>query len=190
MLATAGRYAACAPSEAAIAASSRTIATPQSYGTLRVLCASVAQESARVDAREQVPQPRAAAAHSPNAPSTCTHAPAAWATVDRGGEVVERAGVHVAGLQRDDRRPVVLGERGGQSVDVDAPLLVGADGDGCAEPGRCAPRARPRCARRRRRGSGSLGAPWMPAHGSCPRIAQHRVARDDQGTRGWRWSRR
>jgi hypothetical protein len=51
------RYSARCPNARFIAAGSATIATPQSYGTLRVLCASVAHESA--PDRPAVSAPRA-----------------------------------------------------------------------------------------------------------------------------------
>ena len=47
----------------------------------------------------------AARAHRPNAPSTCTQAPAACALRDDLGNGIEGAGVHVAGLQAQDGRP-------------------------------------------------------------------------------------
>ena len=50
------------------------------------------------------------------------------------GERVERAGVQVAGLQRDDHRPVDLGERGAQRVRPDPALVVGGDRRRRAEP--------------------------------------------------------
>jgi flavin-dependent dehydrogenase len=99
--------------------------------------------------------------------------------VDRSGEVVERAGVHVARLERHDRGSVVVGERGGQSLDVDAPLLVGTDGARSAE-ARDAPAEHD---------GGVHGAPRQeedlrPALDAGARIvsvvAQHRVAGDDQ----------
>ena len=58
---------------------SATIASPQSYGTLRVLWASVAQESAPSNPAVKCRCADDAAAKSPNAPSTCTHAPCRWA---------------------------------------------------------------------------------------------------------------
>ncbi len=58
------------------AARSATTASPQSYGTFSHLCASVAHESAR-SIPATLPRWRGlAAAHRPNAPSTCSHAPA------------------------------------------------------------------------------------------------------------------
>ena len=48
---------------------------PESYGTLSHLCASVAQESARSAPATSGRSRGLAAAHSPNAPSTCTQAP-------------------------------------------------------------------------------------------------------------------
>ena len=86
-----------------------TIAIPQSYGTLSVLCASVRPRVGR--SRSPATRCRSrgeAAAHSPNAPSTCTQAPCVVRQLDRLGERVERPGVQVAGLQADDqsaRRP-------------------------------------------------------------------------------------
>ena len=55
-------------------------------------------------ARDEVPERRAAAAQSPNAPSTWTHAPARAASSTIALEIVERAGVHLARLGADDRR--------------------------------------------------------------------------------------
>ena len=63
-----------------IAVPSRTIAMPQSYGTLSVLCASVLHESAPPMPATRWRRRGDAAAHSPNAPSMCTHAPASCAT--------------------------------------------------------------------------------------------------------------
>jgi hypothetical protein len=48
--------------------------------------------------------------------------------LDGSGEVVERAGVDVARLQRDDRRGIAVGEGTREALDVDASLLVRADG--------------------------------------------------------------
>lgn len=50
---------------------------------------------------------------------------------DRGGEVVERTRVHIAGLQREDRR--LVGQRVGQSINADPPLIVGGHRFGFAE---------------------------------------------------------
>ncbi len=75
---------------------SATIATPQSYGTLSVLWASVDQESASSKPSARCRNRGDAAAQRPNAPSTCTHAPAVVRDRDRGLEVVERARVDVA----------------------------------------------------------------------------------------------
>ena len=61
-----------------------TIAMPQSYGTLSVLCASVAHESAASCPATRCRSRGDAAAHSPNAPSTCTQAPCSWATAMAG----------------------------------------------------------------------------------------------------------
>ena len=61
-------------------AGSRTMARPLSYGTLSHLCASVAHESARPTPSTRCARPGDAAAHSPKAPSTCTHAPASLAS--------------------------------------------------------------------------------------------------------------
>src|SRR6266550_470374 len=52
---------------------------PLSYGTLSHLCASIAQESAAAKPPMRCARAGAAAAQSPNAPSTCTQAPAAFA---------------------------------------------------------------------------------------------------------------
>ena len=54
---------------------------------------------------------------------------------DRAGEVVECAGVDVARLQRDDGGSVSVGERAGETIDVDPSLAVGTHGDGRSEPG-------------------------------------------------------
>ena len=51
------------------------MASPQSYGTFRVLWASVAHESAASTPSVRWRVCSAAPAHKPNAPSTCTHAP-------------------------------------------------------------------------------------------------------------------
>ena len=53
---------------------------PQSYGTLSHLCASVAHESASSAPRTRWRRAGLAAAQRPNAPSTCTHAPAVRAS--------------------------------------------------------------------------------------------------------------
>ena len=66
-----------------------------------------------------------AAAHRPNAPSTCTHASYVRATGIGGGEVVERPGVHLARLEADDRRTLAAGEHAAQVGDVDPALVVG-----------------------------------------------------------------
>jgi hypothetical protein len=54
--------------------------------------------------------------------------------LDALGERVERAGVQVAGLQRDDERTVDLGNRRGQGFGPDPALLVGATGVGAPSP--------------------------------------------------------
>src|SRR5689334_11126830 len=75
-IADGGRYAADSAIDARRAAASRTNAMPESYGTLSHLCPSVAHESARPSPRVRCARSGDAAAHKPNAPSTCTHAPA------------------------------------------------------------------------------------------------------------------
>ena len=65
----------------------------------------------------------AAAAHRPNAPSTCSHAPAAAVLLGDRRERIERAGVDVAGLRAHDRR----GRERRQRVGAHAALAV--DGD-------------------------------------------------------------
>ena len=73
------RYAACRPIAAYNASGSATMASPLSYGTLSVLCASVAQESASSTPATSDRSCDEAAAHKPKAPSTCTQAPCWWA---------------------------------------------------------------------------------------------------------------
>ena len=92
------------PSRRRSGAASRTKAMPLSYGTLSHLWASVAHESAALDAAPRGARaPGAAAAHSPKAPSTWTQAPARAASVRTISAIgIERAGVHVAGLDADD----------------------------------------------------------------------------------------
>ena len=87
-----------------------------------------------------------AAAQSPKAPSTCTHAPCSWASVDALGERVERAGVQVAGLQRDDHRPVDLGERGPRAPPAGCgPARRRRPASAHRAPGSAAPRRRWSC---------------------------------------------
>ena len=110
------------------ASASRQITMPQSYGTLSHLCASVAHESARSTPATSSRRSRVAAAHSPNAPSTCTQAPCSCAAVDDLVERIERAGVHVARLRADDRRPASRrGDVAAQRVGAHPALVV--DGD-------------------------------------------------------------
>ena len=73
------------PSLARRASGSRTNASPLSYGTLSHLWASVAQESASATPATRWARSGAAAAHSPNAPSTWTQAPAPCAAATIAG---------------------------------------------------------------------------------------------------------
>src|ERR1035438_6601116 len=70
-----GRYAAVMLMAPRSWSASRTNARPLSYGTLSHLWASVAQESAAAAPATRWACRGLAAAHSPNAPSTCTQAP-------------------------------------------------------------------------------------------------------------------
>ncbi len=85
---------------------SRTNARPLSYGTLSHLCASVAHESASSMPRVSRRRLGTAAAHRPNAPSTCTQAAPSRARAQISAERVDRPGVHVPRLRADDRRAV------------------------------------------------------------------------------------
>src|SRR5262249_40416971 len=73
------RYAALIDIAFANVADSRTIAIPLSWGTLSHLWASVAHESASAMPSTRCFRRGLAAAHRPNAPSTCTHASMLWA---------------------------------------------------------------------------------------------------------------
>ena len=129
-----------------------------------------------------------AAAHSPKAPSTCSHAPAA-AQRRRSRQRVKRAGVDVAGLGADDRRPVGSAaarrasasarmrpwssagtsssaavprpEQAERPVDRDVPLLAGEDPD----------RRRARRGRRARRPSRPRASTWCRAAASAVMLA-------------------
>ena len=69
------RYDAVWLIDARCAAGCATIAMPLSYGTFSHLCPSIVQESARSTPSSQCRRDGLTAAHSPNAPSTCSHAP-------------------------------------------------------------------------------------------------------------------
>ena len=87
------------------ASASRTNARPLSYGTLSHLCASVAHESAQLDAVGEVARDGAAA--RPQAERAVdVHPGAAPRARARAivGQRIERAGVHVARLHADDGR--------------------------------------------------------------------------------------
>ena len=65
---------------------------------------SVAHESARSAPSTRCAKRGLAAAHRPNAPSTCSQAPAASAASAIASKASHDAGVHLAGLRADDRR--------------------------------------------------------------------------------------
>ena len=113
------RYAACIPDRARRArGASATIATPQSYGTFSVLCASVAQESARSSPATSCSQARRGGRPQPERAVDVHPGAMLVGELDRVGHRVERAGVQVAGLQADDRRAVGTAvERVGQRVE-------------------------------------------------------------------------
>ena len=97
---------------------------------------------------------------------------------DRGGEVVEGAGVHLARLQADDRRAVAGGERRLEGGDGDPALVVGVDLDH-RRPGRgrgSARRGRSVSCRWRPTTTRTRGASNSPrAATSQPCAGQHRV---------------
>ena len=70
-----------------------------------------------------------AAAQSPNAPSTCSHAPCRVGGVGDRRQRVEGAGVHLAGLRADDRRPVASASASRSASATHASLVVGGDDD-------------------------------------------------------------
>ncbi len=115
-----------------------------------------------LDARDEVPRAAAlAAAHSPNAPSTCSQAPVPARGVGDRVERVERAGVDVAGLRADDRRAVeppasAVAQRVGQHP----ALVVGRDRDD---------RSRCRAEQPQRAIDRGRGAPRRRARGSAAR---------------------
>ena len=96
-------------------------------GTFSHLCPSQPHESANSMPSTRCRGAGLAAAHRPNAPSTCTHAPCARARRRSRREVVARARVHVPRLRADDRRAV--GGRcqraAGQRRDVHRAVAVG-----------------------------------------------------------------
>ena len=101
---------------------------PLSYGTLSHLWPSTAQESARSTPATRWRRAGAAAAHSPNAPSTWTHAPRSCATsqIASNGSL---APVFTLPAWRAHDRGRVAAEDLPERVGAKAPLLVGGDDD-------------------------------------------------------------
>ena len=103
---------------------SATIASPQSYGTLSVLCASVDQESAASMPAVRCRSRGDAAAHRPNAPSTCTQAPASCATAIAARKSSNAPEWMLPACSSTIAGPLPAGQRLAQRVDPDAALLV------------------------------------------------------------------
>ena len=78
-------------------------------------------------ARDEVAEAGRDRRPDPNAPSTCSHAPASSARVRDVRERVERAGVHLARLRADDRRPVAAAECCASASTRIRPCVVGGD---------------------------------------------------------------
>ena len=140
------RYAACAPIAAYIASALATIASPLSYGTLSVLCASVAQESARstqpvpILGRGSSPQPEGAIDMDPGTVLMCK--------INSISDWVEGSAVNVSCLQADDQRVVASLSQGvGESVKSDPTLIIGRNHDAL-----CLAQAETAAPRRRSRG--------------------------------------
>ena len=142
-------------------------------------------------ARHQVPQARGCRRPQPERAVDVHPGAVQVRDVDRRREVVERAGVHVTGLKRDDRRAVVRlparrsgrRHRSGPARRLRrSPALRGRRG---------ARRARPRCAPRRRRGSGSSARSGCRATASWPRSRStaSRATIERGSSRSWRRSR-
>ena len=99
---------------------------PLSYGTFSHLCPSTAHESAVPSALGQVAGRRAGRGPQAERPVDVRPGPVVVGDGGGGGEVVEGAAVHVAGLEAHDRRPGrARRQHAGQVVDVDRPLVVG-----------------------------------------------------------------
>ena len=151
---------------------------PESYGTFSHLWASVVHESARARPSTRSRRPGAAAAHSPNAPSTWSQAFGVGADGGRDlGQRIEGARVHVARLgAHDDRagraRPASRAGRRRASGPARRPA---PDGRGRG-PGRAsgATRRSSRATRRRRRRRSVARRPGRPPRGPSRRRSRTR----------------
>ena len=157
-------------------------------GTFSHLCASVAQESARSCPVDEVPERGARAAQSPNAPSTCSHAPERLARRprSRGSRRTSRCSPRRPGRRRSSARRSRRGRARGAPRRIRPSSSVGTSRDlrgtdpevGGARGRRSTWRL---LARRRPRAAARPARPCSPT--LQPARVEHRVARDREAGR-------
>ena len=154
---SATRYSASSPSRRDAASGCATNASPQSYGTLSHLCASVAQESASLDAVDEVPERGRRRGPEPERAVDVEPRACVVRSARDLAQRIDGARVHLAHLRADDRRAVEAGERRRERAGPHPALLVDVDRRARARYRARAAAARGRpsrgACRRRRRGS-------------------------------------